>query len=67
MNLKGKIVSIDKINNKDIDEMYELMTKFYDNMEKDIFTMDFYNKDYCIILRDEKGNIWNIFWGYNNT
>ena len=43
MNLKGKIVSIDKISNKDIDEMYELMTKFYDNMEKDVFTMDFYN------------------------
>lgn len=57
MNLKGKIVSIDKISNKDIDEMYELMTKFYDNMEKDVFTMDFYNKDYCIILKDEKGNI----------
>ena len=44
MNLKGKIVSIDKINNKDIDEMYELMTKFYDNMEKNIFTMDFYKR-----------------------
>lgn len=37
--------------------MYELMTKFYDNMEKDVFTMDFYNKDYCIILKDKKGNI----------
>ncbi|MDU1910119.1 hypothetical protein [Fusobacterium sp.] len=57
MKLKGEIVEIDKLDKKDIDEMYKLMTEYYDNMEKKAFFKDLYDKKYCIVLRDEKENI----------
>ena len=53
----GSIVKIEEVSQKEIEEMFCLMTEFYDNVEKDVFLKDFMEKDYCIFLRDEKGTI----------
>ena len=40
MELKGDIVKINEISQSEIEEMYILMTEFYDNVEKEIFLKD---------------------------
>lgn len=57
MKLRGKVIEVEKLNKEDIDEMYKLMTEYYDNVERKVFLKDLYDKKYCIILKDEKGNI----------
>ena len=57
MELKGDIVKINEISQSEIEEMYILMTEFYNNVEKDVFLKDFKEKDYCIILKDYKNSI----------
>ena len=57
MELKGDIVKINEISQSEMEEMYILMTEFYDNVEKEIFLKDFKEKDYCIILKDYKNKI----------
>jgi len=54
MELKGDIVKINEISQSEIEEMYILMTEFYNNVDKDVFLKDFKEKDYCIILKDDK-------------
>lgn len=54
MELVGSIIKIEEVSQKEIEEMFCLMTEFYDNVEKDVFLKDFMEKDYCIFLRDEK-------------
>ena len=57
MELKGDIVKINEISQSEIEEMYILMTEFYNNVDKDVFLKDFKEKDYCIILKDNKNTI----------
>lgn len=57
MRLKGKVIEIEELCSGDIEEMYLLMTEFYDNMERNIFLKDLSDKKYCIVLRDEQGRI----------
>jgi len=57
MELKGDIVKINEISQSEIEEMYILMTEFYNNVDKNIFLKDLKEKDYCIILKDNKNNI----------
>ena len=37
MELKGDIVKINEISQSEIEEMYILMTEFYNNVDKNIF------------------------------
>lgn len=57
MKLKGKVIEREELGSRDIEEMYQLMTEFYDNVERDTFLKDLSDKKYCIILRDEQGSI----------
>ena len=57
MELKGDIVKINEISQSEMEEMYILMTEFYDNVDKNVFLKDFKEKDYCIILKDDKEKI----------
>lgn len=57
MNLVGSVVDVKTFTDKDINEMYALMAEFYDNIQKDIFIQDLYDKEYCIILKDEDAKI----------
>jgi len=57
MKLKGCVVKIENLTDRDISEMYELMAKFYDNIEKKVFLEDLYDKGYCAVLRDSEGLI----------
>lgn len=52
MTLKGSIIEIKDINEESINEMYQLMANFYDNVDYNVFLKDLYNKDYCIILKE---------------
>ena len=61
MDLQGSIVKINQVSEKQLKEMYSLMAKFYNNITKKNFTKDFLDKDFCIILKDEKGK---IYMGY---
>jgi len=40
MELKGDIVKINEISQSEIEEMYILMTEFYNDVEKDVFLKD---------------------------
>ena len=57
MDLQGSIVKINQVSEKQLKEMYSLMAKFYNNITKKNFTKDFLDKDFCIILKDEKNKI----------
>ena len=45
MSLKGSIIEIKDINEESINEMYQLMANFYDNVDYNVFLKDLYNKD----------------------
>jgi len=61
MELKGDIVKINEISQSEIEEMYILMTEFYNNVDKDVFLKDFKEKDYCINFENEE--IYGVFSG----
>ena len=49
MELKGEIVKINEISQSEIEEMYILMTEFYNDVEKDVFLKDL-KEDWKITL-----------------
>lgn len=51
--MKGKVFKISEVTDTDISAMFALMDEFYENMDRAVFERDFYDKDYCIILRNE--------------
>ena len=57
MRLIGNIKKISEFSSKEIDDMYKLMFKFYDNIDKKNFLEDFWEKDYCIYLKDKNNKI----------
>ena len=57
MKLTGNIKKINEFSSEEIDEMYNLMYEFYDNVDKKIFLEDFFEKDYCIYLTDSNSKI----------
>ena len=57
MRLIGNIKKISEFSSKEIDDMYKLMFKFYDNIDKKKFLEDFWEKDYCIYLKDKNNKI----------
>ena len=55
--MKGRVIPIKEAAAEDVDAMFALMDEFYDNMDRAVFEQDFYEKDYCIILRNDEGRI----------
>lgn len=51
--LKGKVLPISDYSEDDIRAMYRLMSEFYDNTDESVFRRDFFDKDYCLSLRNE--------------
>lgn len=44
MSLKGSIIEIKDINEESINEMYQLMANFYDNVDYNVFLKDYITK-----------------------
>lgn len=55
--LKGKVLPISDHSESDISAMYALMSEFYDNTSEDVFRRDFFDKDYCLSLYSETGEL----------
>ena len=57
MEIHSLVKPIEKITYTEKSQMYELMREFYDNVTEEIFLNDLMNKDYCIMLYNEKKNV----------
>lgn len=57
MKLNGELIKMENIYEQDERAMFSLMDEFYDNMRLDVFLRDLRDKDFCILLRDDKGII----------
>lgn len=55
--LKGRVLPISDYSESDISAMYGLMSEFYDNTDEAVFRRDFFDKDYCLSLRAESGEL----------
>jgi hypothetical protein len=55
--LYRKVLDIDKLGETDKSQMFSLMSEFYDNVTKEAFYFDLSEKNYCILLYDEKDEI----------
>lgn len=55
--LKGVVRPISEYSETEISAMYSLMAQFYDNMEETVFRRDFFDKDYCLALYQENGEL----------
>ena len=55
--LKSSIIQIEKLTKNDIDNMYNLMCEYYENIKKNNFTSDLLKKYQAILLKDDKCNI----------
>jgi hypothetical protein len=53
MKLEGKILATDSLGQDHIDNMYTLMGRTYDNVDRDIFEADLQRKDHVIVLHQE--------------
>lgn len=55
--LKGVVRPISEYGETEILAMYSLMVQFYDNTEETVFRRDFFDKDYCLSLYQENGEL----------
>lgn len=55
--LKGQVLPISDYSEGDISAMYRLMSEFYDNTDESVFRRDFFDKDYCLSLRLDTGEL----------
>ncbi len=55
--LKGEVLPLSDYSESDISAMYRLMSEFYDNTDECVFRRDFFDKDYCLSLRAETGEL----------
>jgi hypothetical protein len=55
--LKGNAVSVSKLTQVDINKMFSIMQKYYENITETNFTSDLYKKQDAILLRDNDGEI----------
>ncbi len=51
------IIPLPKISEADKSMMFDLMSKYYDNLTEESFYGDMNEKDWCIIIKDDSGNI----------
>ncbi|MBF0299115.1 MAG: hypothetical protein HQK51_10370 [Oligoflexia bacterium] len=57
LKLEGRIVAIEDITDEQIDKMFEIYFKYYENITEDIFIDHLSHKDHVIILNDYKTKI----------
>lgn len=55
--LKGKVQPVSEFTEDELSTMYSLMAQFYDNTDEAVFRRDFFDKDYCLVLRHENDGI----------
>ncbi len=55
--LYGKVIDTALLGKEDKQTMFYLMDEFYDNVSMKVFQEDLSEKDHCILLVDEKGDI----------
>lgn len=55
--LKGFIKPVNEYSEAEISAMYSLMAEFYDNTDEAVFRRDFFDKDYCLALYLENGEL----------
>ena len=55
--MNGQVRPIGTYTEADIQAMFRLMTAFYDNVEEAVFRRDYADKDYCLALRNDDGEI----------
>jgi hypothetical protein len=55
--MNGRIEKMINVSDEDKHSMYEIMAAYYDDVEKTVFLEDMAEKDWCILLCDEKGII----------
>ncbi len=55
--VKREIVNISDLNKNDIEQMYSLMLKYYDNVKRDKFENDFFVKDKVLIVYNDLNEI----------
>ncbi len=57
MQLDGRVIQRSDLNGNQIHSMFSLMNEFYDNVSMDVFRKDLDDKDYCLLLHNEAGDI----------
>lgn len=57
MALYGEVIDRALLDEEDINTMFCLMNEFYDNVSMKVFQEDLSEKDHCILLKDETGDI----------
>jgi len=55
--LRGEVKQIAEFTEKDISDMYCLMYQFYDDTKEEVFRKDFLDKEYCLVLYNDKSDI----------
>ncbi|MDR0983476.1 MAG: hypothetical protein LBL93_00495 [Ruminococcus sp.] len=70
--LNGKPIKINALTSEQTDRMYSIMQKYYDNIKKENFISDLFEKEDAILLCDENGDIYGfttlaIFFHNKNT
>ncbi len=55
--LKGFVKAVNEYSEAEISAMYSLMAEFYDNTDEAVFRRDFFDKDYCLALYLENGEL----------
>lgn len=55
MKKRSAIAAIDALSDNDVRQMYNLMASYYDNLKFDKFHKDLYEKNFVVMLRDQKG------------
>lgn len=50
--MKGSVIPVSEVTERDIEVMYTLMTLFYEGTEEAVFRRDLADKDYCLLLRE---------------
>jgi len=57
MKIEGRVIKKSELTDREIFSMFSLMNEFYDNMCMDVFRKDLDDKDYCLLLTSESGDI----------
>lgn len=55
--MNGAVIPACEVSERDLQTMFGLMAASYDNMEEAVFRRDFAEKDHCLILRNDAGEL----------
>ena len=57
MKLSGQILKSEDLQQEEIEAMFSLMQTFYDDVSRNVFISDLMDKDYCILLCNDGGEV----------